>query len=127
MGTARRVLLTFGVAVIEYLLAGIALVATVLAHQPPPPPRGCVDSCLTDFAEILALTAGGWVLTTGLIVALVRLIRAWDDDRLPRSALRLVRVASGAAVVGLCWGLVTLSALPIVGGVVVSLLSRPSG
>jgi hypothetical protein len=129
MGTARRVLLTYGVAVTEYLLAGIALVATVLAHQPPPPPLHCIDVCLADsrgihsFREILALTAGGFVLTTGLIVGLVRLTRAWDNDRLPRSPLRLVRVASGAAVIGLFWGLVTtLPAAIFVALVVASLL-----
>jgi hypothetical protein len=115
--------LTYGVAVTEYLLAALTLVATVLAHQPPPPPPHCVDSCFTGFGEILALTAGGLVLTAGLIVALVRLMRAWDYDRLPRSPLRLVRVSSGAAVIGLFWGLVTLPAAPVVALVVASLLT----
>jgi hypothetical protein len=122
MGTARRVLLTYGVAVAEYLLAGIALVATVLANQPPKPPPTCVDSCLTGFGEMLALSAGGLVLTTGLIVALVRLTRAWDNDRLPRSPLRLVRVSSGAAVIGLFWAVVTLPAAPVVAVVVATLV-----
>jgi hypothetical protein len=123
MGTARRISLTYGVAVTEYLLAALALVATVLAHQPPPPPPHCIDSCFTGFGEIFALTSGGLVLTTGLIVALVRLMRAWDYDRLPRSPLRLVRVSSGALVIGLFWGLVTLPAAPVVALVVASLLS----
>jgi hypothetical protein len=122
MGTAKRTLLTYGVVVIEYLLAGIALVATVLAQQPRPPSPHCVDSCLTDFGEILALTAGGLVLATGLIVALVRLMRAWDYDRLPHSQLRLVRVSSGAAVIGLFWAVVTLPAAPVVALVVAALL-----
>jgi hypothetical protein len=53
-------------------------------------------------------------LVTGLIVALVRLTRAWDYDRLPQSGRRLVGFATRAAIVGLFWGLVGLCGLPCV-------------